>query len=117
MAAGDLGSALAVGAHGVAQDLALAEKYLTIGAEGGDAASQRNLGLLCLETGRHAQGAEFLRKAASQGDEEAQRILSQVGEEAKAKALEAKMQLGLLASQGDQRAAQMLQELTQQGLI
>lgn len=117
MAAGDLGSLYAVGAHGLAQDLALAERYLGIGAAGGDAASQRNLGLLLLDTGRHAQGADSLRQAAAQGDEEAQRVLSQVGEEAKQKALEAKMQLGLLASQGDQRAAQLLQELQQQGLV
>jgi len=117
MASGDLGSIFATGAHGLPQDLDLAEKYLSIGATGGDAPSQRNYGLLLLDTGRPAEGAEELRKAATQGDEEATRVLGQLGSEAKQKAMEAKMQLGLLASQGDERAREMLETLTQQGLI
>ena len=44
LAAGDLGSALALGAYGAPKDLAQAERYLRIGAAGGDVGAQRNLG-------------------------------------------------------------------------
>eukprot|EP00966_Prymnesium_polylepis_P105447 2441933-Prymnesium_polylepis.1 len=60
VAAGDVGAALAVGAHGVAQDLEEAERYLRIGAGGGDVVSQRNLGHLLLQSDRPAEAAEAL---------------------------------------------------------
>jgi TPR repeat protein len=41
-----------VGAYGLPRDLARAEAYLTAGADGGDAAASRNLGLLLLELNR-----------------------------------------------------------------
>ena len=44
-------------------------------------------------------------------------MLGQLGNEAKQKAEQAKVQLGLLASQGDPRAQAMLAELQAQGLI
>eukprot|EP00908_Phaeocystis_cordata_P018780 Transcript_30241.p1 GENE.Transcript_30241~~Transcript_30241.p1 ORF type:complete len:307 (+),score=108.38 Transcript_30241:251-1171(+) len=116
MAAGDLGSALAVGAHGLSKDVVEAERFLRQGASGGDVASQRHLGLLLLELGRPAEAAEVLRQAAAQGDEEAAATLTQLGQEATSKAEEARMKLAHLASEGDPRARAMLERLSAEGL-
>ena len=64
LAAGDYGSALALGAHGVAQDTEEGEKYLQIAAAGGDVASQRNYGMLLLQLNRAAEAAEQLSAAS-----------------------------------------------------
>ena len=85
MAAGDFGSALAVGAFGLQKDVAAAEVYLRVGADGGDAGNQLNLGLLLLELGRAAEGAEMLRRAAEGGDESAAATCDQLLSEAKAR--------------------------------
>ena len=111
MAAGDLGSALAVGAYGAEKDVAEAERYLRQGAEGGDAASQRNLGLLLLELDRPAEAATALKAAAAQGDEQAGATLAQLGDEVKRQAEQARFQLGILAGKGDPRAKEMLEQL------
>ena len=63
-AAGDYGSALALGAHGVAQDIEEGEKYLQIATAGGDVASQRNYGMLLLQLNRAAEAAEQLSAAS-----------------------------------------------------
>tara|TARA_B110001452_G_scaffold106748_1_gene88449 strand:- start:1016 stop:1957 length:942 start_codon:yes stop_codon:yes gene_type:complete len=116
MAAGDLGSALALGAHGCEKDVAAAERYLRLGASGGDAASQRNLGLLLLQLDKAGEAAEMLRGAAAQGDSEACHALAQLNDEAARQAEEARFKLGMLASQGDPRAKAMLEQL-QQGTL
>jgi TPR repeat protein len=82
MASGDLGSALAVGAFGLAKDVAEAERYLRMGAGGGDVSSRRNLGLLLLEQGRLAEAMEQLGAAAQAGDTQAAATLQQVSQEA-----------------------------------
>ena len=114
LAAGDLGSALAVGAHGLSKDVKEAERYLRLGSEGGDAGSQRNYGLLLLEQGRSVKAAEQLHKAAQQGDDEATAVLTRLGEEAKEKRKEAMKQLRVMAEQGDPRAVAMLKQLEEQ---
>ena len=113
MAAGDIGSAYACGAFGLSKNMELAFHYLRIGAESGDAASQRCLGQLLLESERSApdEAAEYLRKAAEQGDEQATELLSQLGKEAEEKRKEAMFKLKALASSGDERAKAMLVEL------
>jgi tetratricopeptide (TPR) repeat protein len=111
VAAGDLGAAFALGVHGVAKDLEAAERYLRIGASGGDAVSQRNLGHLLLQLDRPTEAADALRDAATQGDENAQQALSQLALEADRKAEEARFQLRAMASRGDARAIQMLEQL------
>ncbi len=111
MAAGDVGSALAVGAFGLTKDVARAEEYLLIGARGKDAGAQRNLGLLYLELDRAPEAAEWLRAAADQGDESALLTLDQLGAEAKAKEEAALFKLQALATSGDARARTMLEQL------
>lgn len=49
IACADLGASYACGAYGLRKDVELAEKYLLVGAEGGDVTARRNLGLLLLE--------------------------------------------------------------------
>ncbi|EOD36692.1 hypothetical protein EMIHUDRAFT_98124 [Emiliania huxleyi CCMP1516] len=110
MAAGDFGSALAVGAFGLQKDVAAAEVYLRVGADGGDAGAQRNLGLLLLELGRAAEGAEMLRRAAEGGDESAAATCDQLLSEAKAREEEALFKLRALASGGDSRARAVLEQ-------
>lgn len=111
MAAGDLGSAYAVGAYGLEKDVSLAERYLSRGADGGDAASARNLGMLMLELGRPEEGAEALRRAALDGDEQAAATLAELDGEAREALAKARFQLEALASKGDSRARAMLDEL------
>ena len=89
-----------------------AEKYLNIGADGGDVVAQRNLGLLYLEQGRMGEGAERLQAAAQAGDQQAADTLQRLGDEAQQKAKAARAQLMFMASNGDQRAAAMLRELS-----
>lgn len=115
MAAGDLGAALAVGAHGLAKDLAEAERYLRIGSDGGDVVAQRHLGMVLLELGRHVEAAEQLRDAAEAGDEEAAGLLGQLAEEARSQEKAARAKLEEMAARGDLRAAAMLQELAMAG--
>jgi hypothetical protein len=112
MAAGDVGSAFAVGAYSLPKDVALAQRYLRIGAAGGDAGSQRCLGLLLLEEGgAPEEAAEFLSAAAQQGDEQAADVLAQLGKEADEKRKAAMFKLRALASGGDLRAKEMLVQL------
>lgn len=111
MAAGDIGAALAVGAHGLEKDEVEAERCLRRGAEGGDVISQRNLGHLLLELGRPAEAATALQSAAAQGDEAAQDLLQVLAQEARQKTEKARFQLGVMASQGDKRAQEMLEEM------
>ena len=91
--------------------VSLAERYLQIGADGGDPISQRNLGHLLLQLDRAAEAADHFRAAANQGDEDAQQALAQLASEAERQAEQARFQLGILASQGDARAQQMLAQL------
>ena len=90
----------------------LAFHYLRIGAER-RRSLQRCLGQLLLESERSApdEAAEYLRKAAEQGDEQATELLSQLGKEAEEKRKEAMFKLKALASSGDERAKAMLVEL------
>lgn len=110
MAAGDYGSALALGAFGLQKNIAKAEAYLRLGSDGGDAGAQRNLGLLLLELDRAPEAAELLRLAADQGDEQATLTLDQLRNEAKAREEAALFKLRALASQGDPRAHMMLEQ-------
>mmetsp|Transcript_75143 Transcript_75143/g.218149 ORF Transcript_75143/g.218149 Transcript_75143/m.218149 type:complete len:335 (-) Transcript_75143:244-1248(-) len=114
MAAGDWGSILATGAHGVQKDRAAAEKYLRIGSDGGDISAQRNLGLLFLEMERPGEAATELSKAAAAGDEQAVEVLAQLAKEAEAKRSELREKLEDLAADGDVRAKEMLRELDAQ---
>lgn len=111
LAAGDYGSALALGAHGVEKDLVAAERYLKVGADGGDAAAARHLGLLLLQEERAAEAAEYLRVAAELGDEDAAATLEQLTSEAKQKREAALFKLRALATSGDERAKAMLESL------
>ena len=111
MAAGDYGTALALGAHGVDKDLAQAQRYLKIGADGGDAAAARNLGMLLLESGQAEEATEFLRRAAELGDEDAAATLEQLRTEAEQKREQALLKLRALAANGDERAKAMLESL------
>ena len=139
MAAGDVGTALALGAHGCERDVVAAERYLRAGASGGDVASARHLGLLLLELGRPEEAAESLRAAALSGDEEAAEQLKALFAEAQEKeeqvlslaltqthpnpspdpksvvvwVWQARFKLQALASRGDARAVEMLEELRQ----
>jgi TPR repeat protein len=116
LAAGDYGSALALGAHGVRKDLAAAETYLRIGSDGGDAAAARHLGMLLLESDRPAEAVEYLRRAAELGDEEAAATLGQLTAEAQQKREEALFKLRALASKGDERAKAMLESLQNESM-
>jgi hypothetical protein len=109
MAAGDVGSALALGAYGLPRDLAAAERYLRIGADGGDAGAQRNLGMLLLSRAPE-EAAQFLEMAARQGDESAAETLQQLGAEANQKRDEALFKLRALADRVDARAIEMLSQ-------
>ena len=113
LAAGDLGSALALGAHGLPKDLVAAEHYLKIGAEGGDAGAMRNYALLLLQIDdrRAAEAAEWLRRAAELGDEEAADALKQLQKEADDKHSQALAKLRMMAERGDERARAMLVQL------
>ena len=118
MAAADLGAALAVGAHGLAQDEREAERFLRIGEEGGDAVARRHLALLLLDqsrrigrSGASSEAAALLRKGADAGDDEAKSILVALAAEAKQQAEHARFQLEALATKGDPRAIEMLAQL------
>ena len=117
MAAGDYGSALALGAHGVAKDLSEAERYLRLGAEGGDAGSARALGMLLIQQDEPAQAAEYLRIAALAGDEDAIDALTDLKNEADSQRKEAIFKLKALADKGDERAKAKLAELKDKGEI
>lgn len=110
IAAGDLGSAYAVGAHGVEQDVVEAERYLKMGAAAGDPASSRQLGLLLLELERPEEAAEALKVAAELGDQEAAVSLRKLAIEADKKQEQLMGQLKARASAGDPRARAMLQQ-------
>jgi len=112
MAAADYGAALAAGAHGVTKDVDNAEKYLKIGAAGGDVMAQRNLGWLLLELNRPAEAAQHFRDAARAGDEEAAGVLKQLLEESEQQAQLARAKLEMMAAGGDGRALEMLKELS-----
>lgn len=120
MAAADLGAALAVGAHGVAKDGAEAERYLRVGVEGGDAVAHRHLALLLLDQGRAgrsgaaSEAAGLLRVAADRGDDEAKEILAALGAEAKQQAEHARFRLEALATTGDPRAIEILNQLREE---
>ena len=111
MALGDLGAAMAVGAHGVPRDAKQAEVFLRRGARG-DVVAKRNLGLLLLDTGRPGEAAAVLSEAAQAGDEEAAATLAHLCQEAEAKQLQAREKLIQMASEGDARAAEILRELS-----
>lgn len=115
LAAGDLGSALALGAYGEVKDLAEAERYLRIGAEGGDVGAQRNLGMLLLQSDRAAEAATYLRLAHGQGDEEAGATLDALRREAEGLREKAIFKLRALAANGDARATAMLEQLEAEG--
>ncbi len=108
VACGDLGAALAVGAHGVEKDLEAAERYLRAGSDAGDVASAKNLGMLYLQLERFAEASAQLRRAADGGDAQAGEVLQQMGQEATKKREEAMFKLRALAARGDERAAAML---------
>lgn len=111
MAATDLGIALFMGAHGLSKDLKEAERYLRVGAEGGDISARRYLGLALLDLERPVEAADELSLAANAGDEDAAGILNQLGSEAKAREQEALKKLQEMAELGDPRAIRMLEEL------
>jgi len=111
MAAADLGSLLATGSRGLAKDVDAAERYLRIGAEGGDLSGLRNLGHLLLELGRPAEAAEAFREGSEAGDEQATEMLKSLLEEAAAQQKQAREKLEELAANGDPRAIAMLKEL------
>eukprot|EP00927_Polykrikos_kofoidii_P006723 TRINITY_DN12717_c0_g1_i1.p1 TRINITY_DN12717_c0_g1~~TRINITY_DN12717_c0_g1_i1.p1 ORF type:complete len:332 (+),score=86.05 TRINITY_DN12717_c0_g1_i1:137-997(+) len=110
-AASDLGSVLAVGAHGVAKDVKEAERYLRIGSEGGDVAAQRNLGILLIELQRPGDASIELSKAAAVGDEEAIKLMERLASEATTQKAEARAKLEMMAERGDPRAKEILAEL------
>lgn len=111
IAAADWGSILATGAHGMEKDVEQAERYLRIGADSGDVAAQRNLGLLLLEQGQPVEASGELNKAAGAGDEHAAEVLQHLAHEADAKRKQALARLEEMAADGDPRAMAMLQEL------
>ena len=111
IAAGDYGTALATGAFGVTQDNEAAEKYLRRGADLGDVASAKNLGLLLLSLHRPAEAAEYLRKAADAGDADALDTLQELGREADRKRDAAMFKLRAMAEQGDEKARALLAQL------
>lgn len=111
MAAGDWGSILATGSHGVEKDLVQAELYLRRGADGGDVIAQRNLGLLLLELGQPGEASQELNKAAAAGDEQASEMLRRLVHEADIKRKEAMEKLEDMAAQGHPQARAMLEEL------
>ena len=111
MAAGDYGSALATGAFGVRQDIAAAEIYLKRGADLGDGAAAKNLGMLLLSLHRPTEAAQYLRKAADSGDADAADTLQGLAREADQKRDAAMFKLRAMAEQGDQRAIAMLHQL------
>ena len=113
MAAADLGGALAVGAFGVAKNVVEAERYLRIGAEGGDTSAQRNLGLMLLELdGRLEDAMAQLSAAANAGDEQASATLQQLQHDSRVHEEEARAKLEQLAARGDKRAMEMLAEFS-----
>ena len=99
------------GAYGEVKDLVEAERYLRIGAEGGDVGAQRNLGMLLLQSERAAEAAGYLRMAHGQGDEEAGSTLDALRREADALREQAVFKLKALAANGDARAKAMLEQL------
>jgi len=119
VAAGDLGAALALGAHGLDKDVVAAERYLKVGAEGGDVVSMRNLGHLLLSESRPGEAAEAFGRAAKRGDQESVGLLRGLNEEASSRAGEAREQLEKLAAVGNAQALQMLEQLrtTEVGVV
>ena len=114
MAAGDYGSALAVGAHGIVKNIEQAEKYLKIASAGGDAAAAKNFGHLLLSLNRSGEASEQFARAAALGDTEAGEILRSLHVEADQKREEAMNKLRSMADKGDARAIEILQEFQRQ---
>jgi tetratricopeptide (TPR) repeat protein len=110
IAAGDYGSALALGVHGLDKDVIMAEKYLKIASVGGDAVSARNYGHLLLKLNRAGEASQQFAHAANLGDAEAGEILRSLNREAEEKREEAMNQLRKMADAGNERAREMLQE-------
>jgi tetratricopeptide (TPR) repeat protein len=119
IAAGDLGAALAVGAHGVPKDVVSAEAYLRVAADGGDVVSMRNLGHLLLQLQRLGDAAAAFDRAAAAGDDDSVGMLVGMREEAHRRTESARDQLARLAATGNSRAVAMLEQLRQQqvGLV
>ena len=112
MAAGDYGSALAVGAHGLEKNVEEAEKYLNIGSKGGDAASAKNYGHLLLKLNRAGEASAQFARAAELGDPEAEETLRSLGVEADVQREEAMNKLRTLAEGGHPQAIEMLKEFS-----
>jgi len=112
-AAADLGSCFAVGSHGVDKDVERAERFLRVGAEGGEITAMRNLGVLLLQTERPGEAAERLREATLAGDEQAADLLRQLADEAASREEDSLAKLRAMAEDGDQRAVEMLAEWQQ----
>lgn len=119
IAAGDIGAALAVGAHGVPKDVVSAEGYLRIAADGGDVVSMRNLGHLLLQMQRLGDAAAAFERAAAAGDEDSAGVLAGMREEAQRRTKSARDELARLAAMGNPQAVAMLEQLRQQqvGLV
>ena len=114
LACGDVGSAYASGAHGLALDLGKAVTYLKVGVSCGDGGSARYLGIVYLEEGKHGEAAGMFSEAVRLGDEEAGGILKSMGEEAAVKRKEAIVKLKIMAEGGDEKARKMLEEMEEQ---
>ena len=112
MAAGDYGSALAVGAHGLEKNVEEAEKYLKLGSDGGDAASAKNYGHLLLKLDRAVEASAQFAHAAELGDPEAEETLRSLGVEADVQREEAMNKLRKLAEAGHPQAVEMLKEFS-----
>jgi tetratricopeptide (TPR) repeat protein len=114
IATGDLGAALAVGAHGLPKDVVSAERYLRVAADGGDVVSMRNLGHLLLQLQRLGDAAAAFERAAAAGDEDSAGILAGMQEEAQRRTESARDQLARLAANGNPQAVAMLEQLCKQ---
>ena len=108
IAAGDYGTACAVGAYGLDRDVVEAEKYLKIASNGGDIAAIKNYGHLLLTLNRPVEASAQFAKAVEAGDAEAGDILRNLGVEADQKRDAAMDKLRELADAGDERAIEML---------
>ncbi|WP_127089283.1 tetratricopeptide repeat protein [Aquabacter cavernae] len=76
----NIGACFAEGMGGLARDPALAERWLSLSAAGGDSVGRRNLAALYFKgegvTQDYARAADLYRAAAEQGDAPAQDMLS-----------------------------------------
>ena len=117
VAAGDYGSALALGAHGLEKNETLAEVYLKIASDGGDSASAKNYGHLLLSLKRAGEASEQFARAANLGDTEAADILRSLSSEADQKRDEAMNKLRQLADSGNERAIEMLKQFQSPSVV